>query len=156
MIAHVQLTLRGSMDQLRIVWQTGETLLESVRFKEDPECSRYNVLLAVQEMLTNVLRYAYRGDCVQPVQVAFIVSEHRVEITIRDIGPEFNPLELSTSHVESDDAPLMESGYGIHIAKMVMDDLSYVREEGCNVLRMTRLVSVSVVPVGQQVGQGKA
>ena len=153
MIAHVQLTLRGSMDQLRIVWQTGETLLESVRFEEDPECSRYNVLLAVQEMLTNVLRYAYRGDCGQPVQVAFIVSEHRVEITIRDMGPEFNPLECSTSHVEADDAPLMESGYGIHIAKMVMDDLSYAREDGCNVLRMTRLVGVGVE---QQVGQGKA
>ncbi len=87
------------------------------------------------------------------MQVAFIVSEHRVEVTIRDMGPEFNPLELSTSHLETDDAPLLESGYGIHIAKMVMDDLSYVREEGCNVLRMTRLVGV---PVGQQVGQGKA
>ncbi len=152
MIAHVQLTLRGSMDQLRIVWQTGETLLESVRFEEDPECSRYNVLLAVQEMLTNVLRYSYRGECTQPVQVAFIVSDHRVEITIRDMGAEFNPLEASTSHLEADDAPLMESGYGIHIAKMVMDDLGYVREEGCNVLRMTRLIGS---PVVQQV-QGKA
>jgi anti-sigma regulatory factor (Ser/Thr protein kinase) len=141
------------MDQLRIVWQTGETLLESVRFQEDPECSRYNVLLAVQEMLTNVLRYSYHGDCAQPVQLAFIVSEHRVEITIRDMGPEFNPLEHSTSHLETDDAPLLESGYGIHIAKMVMDDLSYAREDGCNVLRMTRLVGV---PVGQQVDQGKA
>ena len=153
MIAHVQLTLRGSMDQLRIIWQTGETLLESVRFEEDPECSRYQVLLAVQEMLTNVLRYGCRGDCEQPVQVGFIVSDHRVEITIVDMGPQFNPLEHSTSHLEADDAPLMENGYGIYIAKMVMDDLSYAREEGCNVVRMTKLVGVVV---GQQVGQGKA
>ena len=152
MIAHVQLTLRGSMDHLRIIWQTGETLLESVRFEEDPECSRYNVLLAVQEMVTNVLRYGYRGDTAHPVQVAFIVSDHRIEVTIRDMGPEFDPLDHSTAHLGGEGGPLQESGYGIYIAKMVMDDLRYSREEGCNVVTMTRLVRA---PVGQA-GQGPA
>ena len=50
MTAKVDLCLQGSMDHLRIVWQTGQTLLESIPFREDPETTRYNVLLAVQEM----------------------------------------------------------------------------------------------------------
>ena len=71
MIADVQLTLRGSVDSLRIAWQTGETLLEPVRFEEDPESTRYNILVAVQEMLTNVIRYGNHGAADQPVQVGF-------------------------------------------------------------------------------------
>ena len=155
MIAHAQLTLRGSLDHLRITWQTGETLLESVPFDGDPECSRYNTLLAVQEMLTNVLRYGYRGDPSQPVQVGFIVSDERVEITIRDMGPEFNPLEHETADPEGEDGLLVESGYGIHITKMVMDHLHYSREEGCNVIRMTKLVGAEVA-AAQGSGQGPA
>ena len=49
MFAQVVLKLTGPMDHLRLVWQTGETLLESVVFDDDPEGTRYNVLLALQE-----------------------------------------------------------------------------------------------------------
>src|SRR5262245_37329417 len=58
MSTRVELRLSGAMDHLRIVWQTGETLLESVPFQDDPDGTRYNVLLAVQEMVTNILRHA--------------------------------------------------------------------------------------------------
>ncbi len=143
------------MDHLRIIWQTGETLLESVPFDGDPECSRYNILLAVQEMVTNVLRYGYHGDPGQPVEVGFIVSDQSVEVTIRDMGPEFNPLEYETAPPKGDDGLLQETGYGIHIAKMVMDHLHYSREEGCNVVRMTKLVGAGVA-AAQGSGQGPA
>ena len=58
----VVLSLTGPMDHLRLVWQTGETLLQSVVFDDDPEGNRYNVLVALQEMVTNVLRHGYRLD----------------------------------------------------------------------------------------------
>ena len=147
MIAHVQLTLRGSLDQLRIVWQTGETLLESVRFEEDPECSRYNVLLAVQEMLTNVLRHAYDGDESSPIVVAFDINNREVSVVMRDCGPEFNPVAVGFDPGEEHDPA--EGGYGIMITKVVMDDLSYRREGDWNVLRITKSVrSTSTVPKG--------
>ena len=144
MIAQVQLSLQGALDHLRIVWQTGETLLESVPFEDDPECSRYNILLAVQEMLTNVLRHGVREDPNEPVQVRFITSPRHVEVTILDMGPEFNPLEFSTEHLEDREGHLQESGYGIYITKMVMDDVVYCREKGCNSVKMTKFVSAGI------------
>jgi anti-sigma regulatory factor (Ser/Thr protein kinase) len=139
--AHVQLLLCGPMDHLRLVWQTGETLLESIPFDEDPEGTRYNVLLALQEIVTNVLRHAYRGDDTRPVQLAFEIAADRFQVTIRDQGPPFDPLEIEVERA-GEAFPEREGGFGILIARMVMDTMEYAREGDWNVLRMVKRVSV--------------
>ncbi len=136
MTAKVELRLCGAMDHLRIAWQTGETLLESIPFEDDPEGTRYNVLLAVQEMVTNVLRHAYRGDELKPVLIDFEADEHGVAVRIRDLGPAFDPTVLDATALLERALPEREGGYGIMIAKMVMDELTYAREGAWNVLRM--------------------
>ncbi len=142
MATQVDLTLSGPMDHLRLVWQVGENLLESVPFPEDPEGTRYNILLAVQEMLTNVLRHSYRPDDSRPIRVGFRVGEGCVEITLRDQGAEFNPLRFENHRIEEagqlDSLPTAVGGYGIHIARMVMDEVSYEREGSWNLLCMTK------------------
>lgn len=147
MTAKVQLRMCGPMDHLRIAWQTGETLLESIPFREDPEGTRYNVLLAVQEMLTNVLRHAYRGDQEMPVVIDFEANERGMWVELRDRGPRFDPSEVYAD-LPPEGMPKDDGGYGIMIAKVVMDELEYTREDDWNVLRMFKSVqpSDSVVP----------
>ena len=141
MTAQVLLRLTGSMDHLRLVWQVGETLLETVPFEDDPEGTRYNVLLALQEMVTNVLRHGYGMDASKPVEVTFHVTAEAVDLLIRDQGPPFNPLEHDTSTLEAGDhMPEETGGYGIHIAKVVMDEASYQRKQGWNQLCLRKLV----------------
>ncbi|MCK5941496.1 MAG: ATP-binding protein [Planctomycetes bacterium] len=132
------------MDHLRLVWQTGETLLDSVVFDEDPEGTRYNVLLALQEMVTNVLRHGYHLDESKPVEVVFELTEDQLQIELRDQGPAFDPL----AYADSDDSeldtgmPTEVGGYGIRIARMVMDDVQYSRDGEWNSLRLTKCVRV--------------
>jgi serine/threonine-protein kinase RsbW len=129
------------MDHLRLVWQTGETLLESVRFEEDPEATRYNILLSLQEMVTNVLRHAYELDDNKPIEICFSLTADTVEITLRDQGPDFNPLTYDTGGIDIDyGVPLASGGYGIYIAKIVMDEVSYERVDGWNNLRLRKFV----------------
>lgn len=143
MAVHVLLKLTGPMDHLRLAWQTGETLLESVTFDEDPEGTRYNILLALQEMITNVLRHAYDLDENKPVEVSFGISEDGFEISLRDQGPEFDPLAHDTEQLASaTDMPVEVGGYGIYIARLVMDELSWQRQDGWNCLRMRKNISV--------------
>jgi anti-sigma regulatory factor (Ser/Thr protein kinase) len=146
MTATVELHLRGTMDHLRLVWQTGETLLESVPFEEDPEGTRYNVLLALQEMVTNVLRHGYSSNEHQPVQVVFEARENGFELTLRDRGPEFNPLVVETAEERSGggEMPTVPGGYGIMITRMVMDSMEYEHRNGWNVLKMRKSVRASV------------
>lgn len=140
MFAQILLRLVGPMDQLRLVWQTGETLLESMTFEEDTEGTRYHVLLALQEMVTNVLRHAYELDETQPIEVQFSVTNDAFEVELRDRGPAFDPLAHDTKPLELGDAmPAEAGGYGIYIARMVMDEVSYARRDGWNVLRLKKL-----------------
>lgn len=145
MTGTVDLRLCGSMDHLRILWQVGETLLESVPFEDDPEGTRYNVLLAVQEMLTNILRHAYGHDDSKPIEVHMETSAENFTVELRDHGAEFDPL---THQVPTEDpmaSPHVEpGGYGIMITRMVMDSVTYARKDGCNVLCMRKDVDLPV------------
>ena len=71
------LKLQGSIDHLRLCWLVGESLLEQVSFAEDPEGTRYHVLVALQEMVTNVLRHAYHLDLDRPVELKFVVTDRK-------------------------------------------------------------------------------
>lgn len=143
MFAQAALKLTGPMDHLRLVWQTGETLLDSVIFDEDPEGTRYNILLALQEMVTNVLRHGYQLDEDQPVEVVFQLTENGLQVELRDQGPYFNPLAVDQSGSEhEEDMPSEVGGFGIRIARMIMDDVQYQRVSGWNCLRMTKFARV--------------
>jgi serine/threonine-protein kinase RsbW len=144
MVAQVVLRLLGPTDQLRLVWQVGETLLESMTFDEDPEGTRYNVLLALQEMVTNVLRHAYELDDGKPIEVAFTVDADAFEVMLRDQGPAFDPLAYDAADLlDLAEMPTEAGGFGIHIAKLVMDEVAYERTDGWNILRMKKLVRVT-------------
>ena len=142
MRSQVVIKLTGPMDHLRLVWQTGETLLDSVDFDEDAEGTRYNVLLALQEMVTNVLRHAYDLDETKPIEVIFDLTEDSLAIALRDQGPKFDPLSFDTSDCDDDHMPAAAGGFGIHIARAVMDKVEYVREGGWNTLRLQKCVRV--------------
>ncbi len=143
MFAQVVLKLTGPMDHLRLVWQTGETMLESVAFGEDPEGTRYNVLLALQEVVTNVLRHAYQLDHDQPLEVRFELTDDRFTVELRDQGPPFDPLSHDyEAAAATEDMPTECGGFGIAIVRVVMDDLEYAREKGWNCLRMSKDVRV--------------
>lgn len=145
MTAKVELRLCGPMDHLRLVWQTGETLLESIPFQDDPEGTRYNVLLALQEMVTNVLRHAYQGDETRPVEVHFEAAGDGIAVTLRDQGPEFNPLDIDSPAPRDTMQSIPDGGYGIMIARMVMDTIEYRRERGWNVVRMRKVARAPVL-----------
>jgi anti-sigma regulatory factor (Ser/Thr protein kinase) len=143
MLSQVAVKLTGPMDHLRLVWQTGETLLDAVVFDEDPEGTRYNVLLALQEMVTNVLRHGYDLDESRPIEVVFDIGADQLQITLRDQGPAFDPLAYDTTSVDAAAGmPTESGGFGIHIARLVMDRVEYERADGWNVLRLTKCVRV--------------
>ncbi len=143
MFAQASIKLTGPMDHLRLVWQTGETLLDSVEFDEDPEGTRYNILLALQEMVTNVLRHGYELDEALPVEVIFELTDDQLQVELKDQGPAFDPLAYDSEESEFDmGMPTEVGGFGIRIARMVMDDVQYNRADGWNCLRLTKCVRV--------------
>ncbi|MFN6147095.1 MAG: ATP-binding protein [Planctomycetota bacterium] len=147
MPSQVVLSLTGPLDHLRLVWQTGEVLLQSVIFDEDPEGTRYNVLIALQELVTNVLRHGYQLDESRPIEVRFDLREDSFQVTLRDRGPAFDPTchgELADVAADDEAMPTECGGFGIHIVRQVMDRVEYARIDGWNTLRLTKHARVVI------------
>ncbi len=138
--SRVVVELQGAVDHLRLVWQTGEVLLEGVEFPGDPASERFNTLVAIQEIVTNVLRHAHRLDESLPVRVVFELHPDLFLVEVHDRGTPFDP---RTWLAECEDATRAEvpdepGGFGILIAALVMDRIDYEQRDDCNVLTMVR------------------
>lgn len=145
MSGRVELRLVGSVDHLNLCWQVGEVLLASIPFGPDAEEVRHHVLLAVQEALTNVLRHAYDLDDGIPIDVTMIGGREGFAVEIRDRGEPFDPRPLAVERAFEEALPLQEGGLGLSIVRLVMDEIDYEREGGCNVLRLTRHAACAAV-----------
>lgn len=103
----------------------------------------FTVHLALEEMLSNVIKYAFKDTVSHDISLEMAVEENKLNITIEDEGVEFNPLSIT---VERTDLPIDEreiGGLGIHLVKNMVEDISYCRKNGRNILKMTILLPLS-------------
>ena len=123
-----------------------EKLPEVLKFIDDHldaagcnPASRMKIETAVEEAFVNVASYAYSkrtGD-------VYIRAERKedpkaIEITIRDQGEPFDPLERAEPDItlNAEERPI--GGLGILMIKKTMDDVSYRRENGYNILTIKK------------------
>jgi phosphoserine phosphatase RsbU/P len=106
----------------------------------------YNLKLAVDEIATNIVMYAYPNSSDDDLlTVTARIYGDRLELTLEDTGIPYNP----RSHNEPDiDEPLDTreiGGLGVFFAINSVDDFDYAYVEGCNrnVLTMYRPLSES-------------
>ena len=86
-----------------------------------PASASYNVELAVNEAVVNVITHAYHDDPTGKVQVTFYMRADALEIQIRDWGLSF---DVSAIQAPDLDQP-HESGYGVYLIRQLMDRASY-------------------------------
>ena len=101
-----------------------------------------SVDLALEEALANVIMYAYPEGEKGDVTLSTHVKGNTIYMKISDMGIPFNPLEQKEADL---DVPLKErqiGGLGIHLIKEIMDEVAYAYEEGMNVLRMSKQITL--------------
>lgn len=102
----------------------------------------YTVNLVLEEVLTNILKYAHHDDEAHHIEVCIRLNEETVTIVCSDDGHPFDPLSMPLPDLT---LPVFErepGGLGIHLVRETVDSIEYVRNEGKNVLTM----SVKVKP----------
>ncbi|MCM8774875.1 MAG: ATP-binding protein [Candidatus Omnitrophica bacterium] len=78
------------------------------------------VILAVNEVLTNCIRHAYRGKGGK-IKVIFQDLPDQVRILVRDYGPKFDP----TQKPDPELPPQKPGGLGIYLVRQLMDEVQY-------------------------------
>jgi sigma-B regulation protein RsbU (phosphoserine phosphatase) len=96
--------------------------------------SIYNLKLAVDEIATNIVMYAYRTvDDDELLTVTARVQEGSLTIIIEDTGTPYDPREYTLTRELDKPLDTRElGGLGIYFAINNVDEFEYEYEEGCN------------------------
>src|SRR5204863_743359 len=85
----------------------------------------HDVQLAVEEILTNVIKHGYKNQAGHAIALEITVRQGEAIIRIEDSAPAFNPLQAAAPDLNLPLAQKQPGGLGIHLVRKVMDGLDY-------------------------------
>jgi serine/threonine-protein kinase RsbW len=96
----------------------------------------FKIELALEELLTNVIHYAYLDEEEGFVQVGCSLENSRFHLSIHDWGQPFNPLERECPDLTRGINERRIGGLGIHLVRQMADELHYQREAEANTVHI--------------------
>ncbi|NOX34655.1 MAG: ATP-binding protein [Deltaproteobacteria bacterium] len=94
-----------------------------------------NIILAVDEACSNIIRHGYKNDYNRKIDVCFNLMTNLLTISIIDSGIRFDINSIEPR----DTSQLKPGGLGLYIIKQVMDIVEYSRtREGFNKIKMVK------------------
>jgi serine/threonine-protein kinase RsbW len=86
---------------------------------------RLEIELVLEELLTNIIRYAYASGQGE-VEVGYSLEHpHRLCLFLMDWGRRFNPLECEPPELSLDLSRRPIGGLGVYLARQLADNLEY-------------------------------
>ena len=105
-----------------------------------PPKAVFRLNLALDELITNVVSYAFEGHSVGDsgchIQLAVELRDGVVDAELVDNGKPFNPVEAELPDLGEGLEDRRIGGLGIKLVRTHMDRLDYQREGGLNRLKM--------------------
>ncbi|WP_241240702.1 ATP-binding protein [Thermotoga sp. Ku-13t] len=95
-----------------------------------PEEDVWDLEIAVNEALTNVIRHTYRNEHDKIIKLSIFWNEGEVEIFIRDYGEHVDPRSLKPKPPD----PEREGGFGLYIIHRVFDSVQFLNVYRGNLL----------------------
>lgn len=103
----------------------------------DPEIGM-SLNLALEEVVSNVILYAYPEGTNGTVQIVANSDGQVLVFTITDQGKAFDPTQVKEADITLSAEERAIGGLGIFIVNQIMDNVSYRRENGQNILTLTK------------------
>jgi sigma-B regulation protein RsbU (phosphoserine phosphatase) len=99
---------------------------------------RRSVNLVLDELLNNVISYAFADEEDHEIEVSFESSNDRLSVTISDDGVPFNPFAGLPPDTGLSIEQREMGGLGIHLVRKMMDEVSYNRRTDRNVVILVK------------------
>lgn len=134
----VNKTFPAKVEALSDVLGFVDEILESY---ECPMKTQTAICVAIEEVFVNIAHYAYgenEGD--MTLGIGFNAESHEITFRMIDKGTPFDPLKKPDPDItlSADDREI--GGLGIFITKKTMDSVTYVYENGENILTMIKKI----------------
>jgi len=134
------------MDTLNVVSKLGEInkirafLKKNLAAFSISEKDFYIIELSLLEICINIIRYAYphgKGE----IRLKTWHDTKSFFLEIRDDGIPFDPREIQDPNLENMLSSGKKGGFGIFLAKKLMDGFNYKRENNQNVLTIHKVIA---------------
>jgi serine/threonine-protein kinase RsbW len=131
----IWLDIPAAASYLHLLSECIAELVDGTSELPETEQTTYSIQLATQEISSNIVRHAYQGSDGRIVaQLLVERSPRRIVIELRDSGVAFNPGEVD----EPDLAEVRVHGYGLFLARALLDELRYEALPGENRWRLVK------------------
>jgi len=133
----LELTLQNDLKEIEIINGRFDEFAEQ---NELPTDVGLKVNIVVDDLLANIISYAYPKDETHKIRVTFDISPSQLVIIIADDGVPFNPLAMADpdTTLSLDERDI--GGLGIHLVKSMMDEVQYSRKMGSNIMRLVKRI----------------
>ncbi len=137
-----EITVRAAPEQIDAVMDFVNRQLDVLSC---PEETRVDLDVAVDELLSNIIRYAYGSETgTVTVRVEAQEEPKSLILTFVDRGVPFDPLaeeRPDTTSLPTRERPM--GGLGLYLVRSLVDEITYARRDGQNMLT-----------VHKEIGQG--
>lgn len=90
----------------------------------------FEINVALDEVLTNIISYAYNDDKGHIILVKLFFFENELKVQVEDDGIAFNSLERAEPDITKSVLERPIGGLGIHMIKKLVYHLNYKRKNG--------------------------
>ena len=130
-----ELRIKNQISELEKVAQFIEEIGEELGLSMELQM---NLNLVMEEMVTNVIFYAYPEGEVADIELLAKSDGKELTFVLSDQGKEFDPTAKEDTDLDVNPADRELGGMGIFIVKNIMNKVTYQRLEGKNLLTMTK------------------
>ena len=134
-----EISIKNHMDELLRVNQFVEEIGEELGLDMELQM---NLNLVMEEMVVNVISYAYPQGKEADIELLAESDGKELTFVLSDRGKEFDPTMNETGDTDMDVNPAERDlgGMGIYIVKNIMNEVTYQRLEGKNLLTMKKAI----------------
>ena len=110
------------------------------------EQNSFEVHLALEELLTNTIDYGYDDDNEHRIDLLLRLESDTLTVEIADDGRAFDPLQAAEPDMGASLQDRARGGLGIYLVRKMMDSVAYRRQDGRNIVTLTKRVAPGEAP----------
>lgn len=128
------LSIINRVDELESVARFVDNIANELNLNEE---MRMNIGLVLEEMVSNVIFYAYAKGSQGVIDLSAKSDGQSLTLLLSDSGRAFDPTHTETRDMEANPAERPLGGMGIYIVKNIANHVSYQRIDGRNLLTIS-------------------
>ncbi len=134
--AVIRLDLPATYQYLNILGACLAAVFERIEGLEERDLLTYSLELALHETCTNIVEHAYAGTTTGRIGVILTLATEprRLVVDLHDTGQTFDIAQAAEPDLDA----VHTNGYGLYLMRQLMDEVSYMPENGNNRWRLVK------------------